>query len=104
MANPDSHLDRLLRSAAVAPNEPPAEAPFGFSTRIVALWRAGAGPSREANALTRLIRNVAIAAAAVSIVATFAAYQQISEDTDLDEPLANDYAIADSAIQTDFLQ
>ncbi len=62
------------------------------------------GPSREANALTRLIRNVAIVAAAVSIVATVAAYRQISDDTDLDEPLANDYAIADSAIQTDFLQ
>ena len=104
MASPDSHLDRLLRSAAGVPNEPPDEAPFGFATRVVALWRAGAGPSREANALTRLIRNVAITAAAVSIVATVAAYQQISDDTDLDEPLANDYAIADSAIQTDFLQ
>ena len=104
MAKLDSHLDRLLRSAAAVPDEPPAEAPFGFATRVVALWRAGAGPSREANALTRLLRNVAIMAAAVSLVATVAAYQQISDGEELDEPLANDYAIADSAIQTDFLQ
>jgi hypothetical protein len=101
MANLDSHLDRLLRSAAAAPNESPTEAPFGFATRVVALWRAGVEPSREANALKRLIRNVAISAAAVSLVATVAAYQQISDDSDLNEPLANDYAIADSAIQTD---
>ena len=104
MANPDSHLDRLFRSGAAVPNESPAEAPFGFATRVVALWRAGAEPSREANALKRLVRNVAITAAAVSLVATVAAYQQISDSEELDEPLANEYAIADSAIQTDFLQ
>ena len=104
MAKLDSHLDRLLRAAAAAPDGSPAEAPFGFATRVVAFWRAGAGPSREANALTQLVRNVAIAAAAVSLVATVAVYQQINDDKELDEPLANDYAIADSAIQTDFLQ
>jgi hypothetical protein len=104
MAKLDSHLDRLLRAAAAAPDESPAEAPFGFATRVVALWRAGTGLSREANALPRLLRNVAIAAAAVSLVATVAVYQQINDDKELDEPLANDYAIADSAIQTDFLQ
>jgi len=104
MAKFDSHLDRLLRSAAAVPNESPAEIPFGFATRVVALWRAGAGPSREANALTRLLGKVAIVAAAISLVASVAAYRQFSDSEELDEPLANDYAIADSAIQTDFLQ
>ena len=101
MAKLDSHLDRLLRAAAAAPDDSSAEAPFGFATRVVALWRGDTGPSREANALKRLVRNVAITAAAVSLVATVAAYQQISDGEELDEPLANDYAIADSAIQTD---
>jgi hypothetical protein len=103
MAKLDSHLDRLLRAAAAAPDDSSAEAPFGFATRVVALWRGDTGPSREANALTRLLRNVAIVAAAVSLV-TIVAYQQISDDQGLDEPLTNEYAIADSAIQTDFLQ
>ncbi len=104
IAKIDSHLDRLLRSAAAAPNESAASAPFGFETRVVALWRAGEKQSREANALARLVRNVAIIAVTVSLVATVAAYQQISDDEELSEPLANDYAIADSAIQTAFLQ
>ncbi len=104
MSNLDSHLDRLLRSAAAAPDESLTEAPFGFATRVVALWRADTGRSSEANALARLVRNAAIAAVAVSLMATVAAYRQISADADLDEPLLNDYAIADSAIQTDFLQ
>jgi hypothetical protein len=104
MAKLDSHLDRLLRSAAATPNESASEAPFGFATRVVALWRTGNGAMREANALTRLLRHVAITAAVVSLVASVAAYQQISEGADFAEPLANDYAIADSAIQSDFLQ
>ena len=103
MAKLDSHLDRLLRAATAAPDDSSAEAPFGFATRVVALWRAGTGASREAHAITRLLRNVAIVAAAVSLV-TIVAYQQISDDQGLDEPLTNEYAIADSAIQTDFLQ
>ena len=35
-------LERLLHSAARAVGDKPAEAPFGFETRVVALWRAGA--------------------------------------------------------------
>ena len=36
----DHEIDRLLRSAAQSGDEAPAEMPFGFDTRVVALWRA----------------------------------------------------------------
>jgi len=35
----DFDLARLLRSAAQAGDEPPAEMPFGFDTRVIALSR-----------------------------------------------------------------
>ncbi|PYI69993.1 MAG: hypothetical protein DMF08_12635 [Verrucomicrobia bacterium] len=37
----NEHIDRLLRSAAQADKEVLAAMPFGFDTRVVALWRAG---------------------------------------------------------------
>ena len=48
-------IDRLLRSAAKMGEEHPAAMPFGFDTRVVALWRA-ALPNRrwsDATASTR---------------------------------------------------
>jgi hypothetical protein len=40
MKNQDSTWERLTRAARQAA-EPPAEAPFGFSQRVVARWLAG---------------------------------------------------------------
>ena len=37
----DEKIDRLLRSAAQADDQTEAAMPFGFDTRVVALWRAG---------------------------------------------------------------
>ena len=53
----DQKIDRLLRSAAQAREEVPAAMPFGFDTRVAALWRA----QEEATAigLRHLIRAVA---------------------------------------------
>ncbi|MBO0694658.1 MAG: hypothetical protein J2P56_01010, partial [Verrucomicrobia bacterium] len=49
-------LDRLLRSAAEPGDEAPVEMPFGFDTRVVALWRAmGVKP----NGVAALLRRVA---------------------------------------------
>lgn len=104
MAKHDSDLDRLLRTAASRPDEIPAEAPFGFATRVVALWRSGEKQSHETRALTRFLRRVAIMATAVTLAASVATYRQISQSEELDEPLSNDYAIADSAIQAEFFQ
>jgi hypothetical protein len=95
-------LDRLLRAAAETKDDAPIEAPFGFDTRVIALWRAsGNGGFRG---LTRLIRRVALAAVAVIIVATAGAYLEINQTRDGSESFGNEFAIADSAIQEEFPQ
>ncbi len=98
----DIDLDRLLKSAAQAGADEPIPMPFGFDTRIVALWRAnGNGVARG---LSQFIRRVALVATAVIIVATAGVYRQINQNRDLSEPSTNEFAIADSAIQDEFSQ
>ena len=46
MKQADADLDRLLRSAAKAGERSAPEAPYGFETRVIALWRAGNGRTR----------------------------------------------------------
>ena len=101
MKTPD--LDRLLRSAATAGEPPAPEAPYGFETRIVALWRAGNGRT-DAVELTRFLRGIGAVALAVLALASVGAYQQFSENEARTAPQTNEYAIADSAIQTEFSQ
>ena len=97
-----NHLDRLLRSAAHAPEEPAAEAPFGFDTRVVALARAGNGSATDVIDLTRFLRRTGVIAFAVLALASVAAYRQFAEDAAFAAPQTNEYAIADSAIQMEF--
>ncbi len=101
MNDVDGKIARLLRSAALT-NEVSLQAPFGFDTRVVAQWRA----REEAIALSlaRLIRRVVLVAAAVTIVATAGAYRESNQNLEKSEPFANEFAIADSAIQDEFLQ
>ena len=40
-------IDRLLRSAAKIGEEHSAAMPFGFDTRVVALWRAALPQAKE---------------------------------------------------------
>lgn len=102
MGTPDSDLERLLHAAARA--DKPAAAPFGFDTRVVALWRSGVGErSSFANEFARLLRRVAVGAAVLMAVATVGAYWQVTENEDESEPLTNAYAIADSAIDSGWL-
>jgi hypothetical protein len=98
----DQKIDRLLRSAAQAREEVPAAMPFGFDTRVAALWRA----QEEATAigLRHLIRAVALIAVAVITAAAAGTYLEAAATSDTDEPFANEYVIADSTIQTEFLQ
>jgi hypothetical protein len=100
MDDVDPRLDRLLRAAARGGDDMSAEAPFGFDTRVVALWRAG--QFGNGNGVTRLIRRVAFTAATVIVIASAAALYEINRDRDVDEPFGNEYAIADSAIQNEF--
>ncbi|PYJ09674.1 MAG: hypothetical protein DMF06_09240 [Verrucomicrobia bacterium] len=100
----DSNLDRLLRSAAKAEEPAAPEAPYGFATRVVAMWRAGAGQTSDVAELTRFVRRIGAVALAVVALASAGAYSQFSENEQRSAPQTNEYAIADSAIQTEFSQ
>jgi hypothetical protein len=92
-------IDRLLRSAAQADEAVPAEMPFGFDTRVVALWRAGLP---KANGLAQLLRRVAVLSIAVIVISTVAAIREANQGREIRESFANEFAIADSAIQDEF--
>jgi hypothetical protein len=93
-------IDRLLRSAAQAPDLTPAEMPFGFDTRVIALARRNGNGS----ALAALLRWVAVAAAAVIVFASAGAYLEFDRNTDAMLAAGNEFAIADSAIQDEVAQ
>ena len=96
----DQKIDRLLRSAAETPEDLPTAMPFGFDTRVVALWRA---ISIKANGLTPLLRRVALLSAAVIVISTVAAVREARQNREqLGDSFSNEFAIADSAIQDEF--
>ena len=96
-------VDRLLRAAANAPKDSAPEAPFGFDTRIVAAWRAATGSGTDFADLSRFLRRAGAIACAILILAGTAAYRQYRDEARFAVP-TNEYAIADSAIQTEFSQ
>jgi hypothetical protein len=98
----DTHLARLLKLAAAAPDQIPVETPFGFDTRIVARWREMKGNNN--GDLVRFVRRVALAAIAITVLGSVATYRQAAEDEEIGEPLTNDYALVDSAIQNQLVQ
>ena len=102
MKNAD--VDRLLRSAANANDEAPAEAPFGFDTRVVASWRSNKNGAGDAVELARFLRRAGVIACVVVIVAGAATYRQYRAETKFASLATNEYAIGDSAIQTEFSQ
>jgi|SRR5215470_7072546 len=96
----DHEIDRLLRSAAQA-SDAPAEMPFGFDTRVVALWRAsGAKP----NGVASLLRRVALLSATVIAISTLATVREIKQSQERYNDFTNEFAIADTAIQDEFSQ
>jgi len=94
-------IDRLLRSAAQAREAEAASMPFGFDTRVIALWRA-ALPT--ANGVMSLVRRVAVLSAAVIVISTIALVREASQSREIGESFANEFAIADTAIQNEFSQ
>ena len=95
----NEQIDRLLRSAAQGDEEVPAEMPFGFDTRVVALWRAG---TPKASGVMQLLRRVAVLSIAVVVISTIAAIREANQSREIRESFANEFAIADSAIQDEF--
>jgi len=95
----NEHIDRLLRSAAQADKEVPAAMPFGFDTRVVALWRAGVP---KANGVMQLLRHMAMVSIAIIVISTIAAIREANQSREIRESFANEFAIADSAIQDEF--
>jgi hypothetical protein len=97
----DEKIDRLLRSAAQAREESAATMPFGFDTRVVALWHAAAPTT---NGVTSLVRRVAVLSAAVIVISTIGAVREASQNREISESFTNEFAIADSAIQDEFVK
>jgi hypothetical protein len=97
----DKHLDRLLRSAASAPDEPVTDVPLGFATRVVASWGLGRGRNGAAD-LTHFLRRIDAIAIVVFLLAGIGVYWQFNDNETRTAPQTNEYAIADSAIQTEF--
>ena len=95
----EHEIDRLLRSAAKTGDEAPPEMPFGFDTRVVALWRAG---MPKTNGVMQLLRRVAVLSIAVIIISTVAAIREANQSREIRESFANEFAFADSAIQDEF--
>ena len=95
----NEQIDRLLRSAAQSDDETPGAMPFGFDTRVVAFWRAG---TPKANGVMQLLRRVAVLSIAVIVISTIAEIREASQSREIRESLANEFAIADSAIQDEF--
>ena len=94
-------IDRLLRSAGQADEEVPATLPFGFDTRVVALWRAG---TPKENGVMQLLRRVAVLSIAVIVISTIAAIREANQSREIRGSLTNEFAIADSAIQDEFFK
>jgi len=97
-----NEVDRLLRSAANATGSAPDEAPFGFETRVVASWRSGKSGVNDVVDLSRFLRRTGAIAFAVLVLAGAATYRQYRDETKFASLTTNEYAIADSAIQTEF--
>ena len=97
----DRKMDRLLRSAAQVREEGLSSMPFGFDTRVIALWRAALPTS---NGMVSLVRRVAVLSAVVIVISTIAAVREANQSREIGESFTNEFAIADTAIQDEFSQ
>ena len=80
----------------------PATMPFGFVTRMVALWRASA---TNANGLTLLPRRIALLSTAIITISTVGAVHESRQHREeVGERFTNELAIADSAMQDELLK
>ena len=95
-----SDVDRLLRSAARVKDDAPAEMPFGFDTRVIALSRKNGNGA----AFGRLLRRITLVATAIFVFASAGAWLEFAQNGDASETSSNEFAIADSTIQDEMAQ
>lgn len=100
MAPDDAKLDRLLRGAVAAGGGASAEieAPFGFDTRVVSLWRAQRAHPDVAS-FQQWLRRTAGIAVFIAAIATAGAYWEINDTEDLSSLIAAGDTIADNVIE-----
>jgi hypothetical protein len=96
----DVDLERLLRAAAKAKDDPAPDMPFGFDTRVIALSRQNGNGAT----FSLLLRRVTLIAAALIVLATAGAYFELNQSGDAISGNGNEFAIADSAIQDEVAQ
>ena len=84
-------LGRLLKSAAQAPRDVPAELPFGFDTRVLAHWRS----ARDGDSGKRLaVFRWALSCSLVLMMGSVAfSYKTLTT------PVSTEFAVANSAIE-----
>jgi hypothetical protein len=88
----DKILTRLFRAAATPAL--PAEIPFGFDTRVLALAREL--PTNGSVVIALCARRAALISLAVIALASFGAYRASTSENDL----TTEYAMVDNAIQS----
>src|SRR5437870_12879905 len=86
----DVDLERLLRAAAKAKDEAPAEMPFGFDSRVIAHSRRnGNGP-----AMAGLVRRHELAAEADNVIADAGAWYASDRNDEDVEASGYDFPVA----------
>src|SRR5437764_864227 len=103
MERRNDSVNRLLRAAASAKSSEAAGIPFGFETRVIALWRAQQSRGNGL-ALARLLQRVALVAIAITIAAGGAAWWQVAQPDESGGAFASAYSIADTAIEDGALE
>ncbi len=99
MKNSDQSLDRLLHAAGqYRPFAPAEEAPFGFATRVVAGWMAGAGRDGhafEARLQVLWFRRALLCAVAVMAISVGWSFKTDTATTNDEMAIASYDATAD---------
>jgi hypothetical protein len=85
------------------PDDCNIDPPFGFDTRVVALWRSGTTGIAH-NGLGQLVGRTLVLAAAIILLSGAASWRELSETRELADTDDNEYAVADAAIQTELYQ
>ncbi|MEY2545352.1 MAG: hypothetical protein QOG48_469 [Verrucomicrobiota bacterium] len=97
MDDVDLRLKRLLRATSREDVDLAAEMPFAFDTRVVAIWRSTS--LTNGNGLARLLRRVALGAVTIIVLSSAAVAREYVQARKIGEPMTNEYALADSAIE-----